>query len=617
MDVTIYEDVNFGGRSDVLEVGGHRLFSAANLNDEVSSIKVPAGLVALVYEHADEAGGYGRSADLIEDHADLGTLGLGDAISYVNVFAAEREILSHNHATGKTDTARVVWARGSVVNGQYVPGHWERPRAQPTPPGPAVVSPGPLPHLLHISKIQGDNWANPAYDTTSATWSSQVVGGSAYDGSDAHPLEWVSVLNPTVEQDDEVGVAGFAVAVDLSGADLPFTHPFGGDFEFGIAPDPEYAGLLAASNHDPNATNDNIKNAFPDGRRIGLPVDGALPMEVEAGMVPDAYRAQVGDRVAAYGRWIVDAGHEDFHTEVHPPLLLARARAVNTQDADAYPDASAVTLMQLWSRPFQAAQKFTDGDSKNLSLQSYLGNIAETLGDIRAYPPTFPKPFDGIHLVSFLVRPPVPSAPMRLRPFGPAHLECSYSFTTNKACGVQVQQSLSDPNAVEVILALNSAGYPSLPEPAKTMVKYKIDDLVHQIPADLDTLTSVLLDVVKAYQSKFGLSEADLYVRTYNPLSAPDLGMHAVPFTPLANLPRSSVNVDDTQPFPVIGWLKVKWAYTSIVSPGNIGNVMTFGSGPTPAAEPAVQPAEGQPTEPVQPVRPRVPLRRPRLPESP
>jgi hypothetical protein len=611
MDVRIYEDVNFGGNSEALEIGEHRLFAAADLNDEVSSIKVPAGLVALVHEHADGAGGYGRSVDLLEDHADLATLGLGDTISYVEVFAAERDIVSRNHATGETDTARVVWARGSLVNGQYVPGHWERPRAQPQPPGPAVVSPGPLPHLLHISKIQGDDWKNPPYDTSSATWSSQVVGGSTYDGSDAHPFEWVSVLNPTIEQDDEVGIAGFAVGVDLSGADLPFTHPFGRDFEFGILPDAEYEGLLAQSNRDPDATNDNIKNAFPDGRRIGLPVNGALPMEVEAGMVPDAYRAQVGDRVAVYGRWIVDAGHEDFHSEIHPPLLLARARAVNSQDADAYPDASAVTLLQLWSRPYQAAQKFTDGDSKNLSLQSYLTNIAETLGDIKAYPPIFPKPFDGIHLVSFFVRPPVPTPPRGPFPFGSARLECSYSFTTNKACGVQVQQSLSDPNAVEVILALNFVGYPTLPEPANTLVKYKIDDLVHQIPTDLDTLTTFLIDVIETYQSKFGLSEADLYVRTYNPLSVPDVSTHAVPFTPLANVPRSSVNVDDTQPFPIIGWLKTKWVYTSIVSPGNIG-VMTTSSAVDQPSQPAGgQPAAGQPVQPAEPAVPRVPLRRP------
>ena len=144
MDVTIYEDVNFGRRSETLEIGGHRLFSAADLNDEVSFIEVPAVLMALVYEHADEAGGYGRCADLMEDHADLGISGLGDTISYVQVFAAESDVVARNHETGRAEMARVVWARGAVVNGQDVPGHWEAPRAQPSPPGPAVVSPDAL-----------------------------------------------------------------------------------------------------------------------------------------------------------------------------------------------------------------------------------------------------------------------------------------------------------------------------------------------------------------------------------------------------------------------------------------------------------------------------------------
>ena len=256
-----------------------------------------------------------------------------------------------NHATGQTDTARVVWARGSVANGHYVPGHWERPRAHPLPPGPAVVSPGPLPHLLHISKIQGADSTNPPYDTSSPTWSSQVAGGTTYDGSDAHPFEWVSVLNPTIEQDDEVGVAGFAVGVDLSGADLPFTHPFGGDFEFGIVPDAQYAGPARTVQPRPERHQRQHQERLPRRSthrpaRQRRAADGG-----RGGMVPAAYRAQVGDRVAVYGRWIVDAGHDDFHSEIHPPLLLARARAVNAQEADTYPDASAETLLQLWSRP--------------------------------------------------------------------------------------------------------------------------------------------------------------------------------------------------------------------------------------------------------------------------
>jgi hypothetical protein len=577
MNVTIYDSINFGGRSAALGVGNQSLTGPGAPLDKVASIQVPAGMVALVYELADNVGGYGRSADLMENYADVSTLGLA-GIAYVEVFLAERDApaiaarVAGAAVAGTTATLHENWIRGSVANEQYVAGHWGIAVAQAS--GTAVVSPGPLPHLLHISNLQGQDWTNPAYNTSGGNWSSQLVGGATFDGSDSHPFEWVSVLNPTLEQDDEVGVAGFAAAVETSAHDLPFTHPFGGDFEFAIVPDAEYSNLLAPSNRPPanSNTDSEVSEAFSQLRTVGLAAAGAFAMEVEAGMVPQPYRAVLGDRVAVYGRWIVDAGHNDFHSEIHPPLLLARAQVVNAQGAQVYPDGSAITFMQLWGRPFQAAQKFIDGSSKNLCLQTYIKNISETAGDIVAYPPIFPKPFDGVHLVSFVVRPPaLTPPPSRVAVLGPAHLECSYSFTTNKSCGVQVQQSLSDPNAVEVILALNSVGYPSLPEPPSTKVAYSIDSLRQSIPADMSALTSFLVDVVSDYQKV--VHGGNLYVRTYNPLPAPDVTTHAVPFTPLSTLPRSQVNVDDTQPYPIVGWLKLQWVHSSIVVGGGLHEV--------------------------------------------
>jgi hypothetical protein len=615
MNVTIYDAVNFGGRSAALGVGNYPLSGAGAPLDKVSSIQVPAGMVALVYELADSAGGYGRSADLMENYADVSTLGLA-GIAYLQVFLSERNLPVLTKAVEKAPVGAVmgtavgtparavvgtaagtptgtpagaptgtavgtaagigvvheVWFRGSVANEQYVAGHWGISSAQPSTPGPAVVSPGPLPHLLHITTIQGQDMTNPPFNTSSGNWSSQVVGGSTFDGSNSHPFEWVSVLNPTLEQDDEVGVAGFAAAVEVSTADLPFTHPFGGDFEFAIVPDAGYTNLLAPSNVPPanSNTDSQVREAFSQVRSLGLPSVGAFAMEVEAGMVPTPYRAILGDRVAVYGRWIIDDGHNDFHSEIHPPLVLARAQAVNAQGVQVYPDGNAITLMQLWGRPYQAAQKFTDGSSKNLCLQDYMTNISTTLSDIVAYPPIFPKPFDGVHLVSFVVRPPSLTPPTgRLAILGPAHLECSYSFTTNKSCGVQVQQSLSDPNAVEVMLALNSAGYPTLPEPPFTKVPWSIDSLRSSIPADLSTLTSFLVDVVEKYQG--AVHGGNLYVRTYKPLPAPDVTTHAVPFTALSTLPRSQVNVDNTQPFPIVGWLKLRWVRSSTIVAGGGG----------------------------------------------
>ena len=87
--VTIYEDKHFGGTGILLDVGKW-LERASDLNDVVSSIEVPAGLVAMVFEHADSGGGYGISADFLETCADLAPLGHNDKISYVNVFRAQR-----------------------------------------------------------------------------------------------------------------------------------------------------------------------------------------------------------------------------------------------------------------------------------------------------------------------------------------------------------------------------------------------------------------------------------------------------------------------------------------------------------------------------------------------
>jgi hypothetical protein len=69
--VTIYENPNFSGRSRTLGVGGYRFFTPEDFNDVVSSISVPAGFGAMLFEHADDGGGYGISVDLLEDCADL------------------------------------------------------------------------------------------------------------------------------------------------------------------------------------------------------------------------------------------------------------------------------------------------------------------------------------------------------------------------------------------------------------------------------------------------------------------------------------------------------------------------------------------------------------------
>jgi uncharacterized protein DUF1353 len=131
--VVIYENQNFEGRSRSFGIGNHRLFTTEDFNDLTSSIKVPAGLAVTVYEHADEGGGYGIWVDFLEDQPDLSQYDFNHKISYLVVFDSQRP--------------GYFYARNSMQNGEFVPGHWERVRARGNPVNPnPVVGPSRPPN---------------------------------------------------------------------------------------------------------------------------------------------------------------------------------------------------------------------------------------------------------------------------------------------------------------------------------------------------------------------------------------------------------------------------------------------------------------------------------------
>lgn len=553
-DVTLFENAGFAGRSTTLGPGQHAL---TDFDDIASSIRVPAGMVALVFESAGASGGSGLTADFLEDCADLTAYYLDNKISYVSVFPA-------------TQASGLVWVRAQIVNGAYVAGHWERRRATGGPTNPTVptLSPVVLPHLLEISRANGTPWVNPPFDTSNPNWSSNVVGGKTFDGSSSHPFEWVSVLNPSVEQDDEVGMAGTVIVPDLSGDDLPFTHPFGNDFEFTIVPDAAYLPLLAPANRDSRGV---YSESWPPARQLfGADPAGVLALEVDAALVPEADRVKHADRIAVYGRWIVDAGHSEFHTEIHPPLLMAGARCVDATGKPVPPALDAITHVQFWSRPYQPAQRFTTNGDTGLCLQDYIKRIVETVRGISAYPPIFAKPFAGVHLVAFTVRPATKPAPVgRLGTVIAAQrqLECSYHFTVNGSCGVEVIPSPADPNAVLVLFALSDAGYPKLPEPSSHMKQFSIGELLNEAK-------SRGTDITWYEDAFFWLKQIQLSdqigFRIYNaPATSAQDSAGVVPFTPLHTLPASAQVTDPQSPFPVRGWLKLAWVPSRTTTVGS------------------------------------------------
>lgn len=164
--VVLYEHPGFQGRSKSFGVGNYRLISEADLNDMASSIKVPPGMVAMIYDQYNEKGGGGMFTDLLEDCADLSQYKFNDKISYLSVFK-------------NTNAQGMVWVRTRLVNNEIVAGHWERKRADgklPDNTPPAVVS-HTDPHNLAVVPLATQAEINEFDDIMNHQLRVAVLGG--------------------------------------------------------------------------------------------------------------------------------------------------------------------------------------------------------------------------------------------------------------------------------------------------------------------------------------------------------------------------------------------------------------------------------------------------------
>lgn len=117
--VILYEQGKYGGQSKAFGPGSYRFNTPADFNDLASSLRIPKGYVAVIYEHANESGGYGSYIDLMEDSENLNEYGFNDKVSYLTVFST-------------ASRPGYVYIRNRRINDQFVAGHWEREKAGTT-----------------------------------------------------------------------------------------------------------------------------------------------------------------------------------------------------------------------------------------------------------------------------------------------------------------------------------------------------------------------------------------------------------------------------------------------------------------------------------------------------
>ena len=464
------------------------------------------------------------------------------------------------------------------------------------PPPPQRV-PGAQPKDILAIRYQNPNFGG---DGTGSDWA-KPIGGHTFPLPEG--LEWKQAMDTTSEYDTTpVGASGWvAYPADLATDDFMFTHPFGNDWEFLCVLDQAYLNLVSAGNINlaPNVLGKTLSDVADDLTALGVPSEpdirtaiqlGLLGVESDSGCVPGTFQVEFaqGDRVAVFGRWIVDCGHSDFHTEIHPPLLLASASVYKQGAGPGLPFGAQYTRALFTSRPYLVGQTFctsTDpGQLYNDSGQDdghflgHMGNEAtkaasfnpfDTSLHYEAHPKIKQFPFQGPHLFSTIVRTTEAKPPN-------ANLVVSFHFTVRTPCSVEVVRN--DDSSVTVYVAMNSAGYTPPPLPGRQDVNYSLSDIDHELgfletagaslgailfgtewddvldPAHLASAPKAALVLLRGVTSD---KYAQLPVIDFRNLGLPN----AVNKAPATAIPAGQgITVGNTQPYPVAGWIEVQWS---------------------------------------------------------
>jgi len=166
-------------------------------------------------------------------------------------------------------------------------------------------------------------------------------------------------------------VAGTVRETEFSRGDLQFTHPYDRDITFDIVPQEPYKDLV------------QVLGPGIDGDEGGA--GDSLHWELSRGLFPhqtrsaylDGFLPQNGYAVASYGRWIIDCGHNDYHSELHPPTFLAMGRVDKESGATIsnafyvpYDETQLFTPNASLANDFANPERFSDPDSR--TFPSYL-----------------------------------------------------------------------------------------------------------------------------------------------------------------------------------------------------------------------------------------------------
>jgi hypothetical protein len=217
--------------------------------------------------------------------------------------------------------------------------------------GAALAANGPIPPVP----------ANPLEEVKDVCGSETAVFGSELlNGTPPSKIkvknEWADII-----AGKDMLVSGTIRHVEFSGGDLSIDHPFSRDFTFDVLLDEPYWPLArqlgpgareGAGEHELHMELE-VGQLLHSQPQLKGPAEGEswLSLDNQAHEnLESAYIPHEGDRVAMRGRWIIDCGHNDFHTELHPITFMAFAHAVGSK-----------TVAHVISNPYRVTELYGFG----------------------------------------------------------------------------------------------------------------------------------------------------------------------------------------------------------------------------------------------------------------